>query len=79
MLFALLRERLAADPTEGEQTGPSPEEDVRTLWSLLTSMDSGGKNGSKSAERSSPTPLTMVGVNTIGAKRKLTIHYSLGN
>ena len=27
-----LRERLAADPTEGEQTEPSPEEDVRTLW-----------------------------------------------
>ena len=27
-----LRERLAADPTEGRQAGPSPEEDVRTLW-----------------------------------------------
>ena len=27
-------------------------------------MDNGGKNGNKSAERSSPTPLTMVGVST---------------
>ena len=27
-----LRERLAANPTEGEQTGSSPEEDARTLW-----------------------------------------------
>ena len=27
-----LRERLAADPSEVEQTGSSPEEDVRTLW-----------------------------------------------
>ena len=27
-----LRERLAADSTEGEQTLPSPEENVRTLW-----------------------------------------------
>ena len=31
---------------------------------LLTTMDSDGKNGSKSAERTSPTALTIVGVNT---------------
>ena len=53
-----LRDRLAADPIEGEQTGP-----CELFGSLLTSMDS-GKNGSKSAERSNPTPLTKVGVNT---------------
>ena len=50
-----LRERLVADPTEGEQTGPPLKRTYELFGSLLTSMDSGGKNGSKSAERSSHT------------------------
>ena len=52
-------------PTEGEQTGSSSGRAYELFGSLLTSMDNGGKNGNKFAERSSPTPFTMVGVNAI--------------
>ena len=41
---------------------PSLKRTYELFGSLLTSMNSGGKNGSKSAERSSPTPDSGVGL-----------------
>ena len=59
-----LRERLGTDPPRVTKRSPLLKRTYELFGSLLTNMDRGGKNGSKSAERSSPTPLTMVGVDT---------------
>ena len=49
-------------PLRVSKRGPPLKRTYELFGSLLTSMDSDGKNGSKSAERSSPSPLKMVGV-----------------
>ena len=68
-----LRERLDEDPTVGEVGCESAEhEDVRTVW-VLTNMGSAGRNGSRSAVKSSPIPLATAGVSTTRGRTGLSI------